>query len=662
MSLEDYQIPGANGKMKFGASLLADALLEKEGFATMRDTDEILYFSKTEHRWIAGGESIIDSLVKEDLGEDYMGRHSDEVKRNIKALTYLDRNKLNRCRDRFNVLTGEIDLKTFKVLLHNKSSYFTYCLPVKFDPEAYPKAILTHLAKVFKDNPKKAIYLLEYVSYILTKGYPLKKALILLGVRDTGKTTTENIISRMMGGDTQANISLHDLCEDTFGAAELWGKLVNIYDELPSMKLSTTEKFKQITGNGTLRANVKFKPAFGFNNEAKQIFGTNTLPLLDNMEDEAFFGRVILVEHINKFEGENRDIYIIDTLTTEAELSGLFNIMLLFNYALNIKGYFEYEKDFDTQAIIELWLAYTENKNEKEFIDSCVQEDAESFVTKEDIHNSYIDFCKLPSKRYPVKDQGVVTKVLKAMRKVVEAREGSRGKRKTGWRGIALQKPRTEDEVELAPDSISIYELLDNYLNSNFSREEDGVISVIGICLKPMLNNLRTEIYKLNNMPTDPTYMTRLFYFLSNQICQEPSKAEEKPPEAPKPEPSNQKASPREPAPNLLDPPAEQEGIAREKSPLAGLERLDATRAFLYHTIKGAGVTGFQVGSAELGDYPAFYVMSELVEHDPEQIKGVLDAGLKLGELKLAGGGWLMLELRGKEWLAQYEHENNAEW
>ena len=105
-----------------------------------------------------------------------------------------------------------------------------------------------------------------------------------------------------------------------FALANLYGKHVNTFADLKSLKLSETGNFNSdpITGEH------KFGQPFTFRNYAKLIFSANEIPESDD-KSVAFYRRWF--DKI--FQKGAEDTKLIKKLTTPEELSGLLNLALI---------------------------------------------------------------------------------------------------------------------------------------------------------------------------------------------------------------------------------------------------------------------------------------------------------------------------------------------
>jgi putative DNA primase/helicase len=132
----------------------------------------------------------------------------------------------------------------------------------------------------------------------------------------------------LFGSNNVSGENLERLLNERFAAASLYQKMVNVDADLSGdMLLRHTGKLKKLTGNDEYPAEFKYKKPFKFRNYAKLIFSCNTIPQIDDTTD-AFFRRLVIINFTQQFFGSKEDINLIDKLTTNEELSGLFHILV----------------------------------------------------------------------------------------------------------------------------------------------------------------------------------------------------------------------------------------------------------------------------------------------------------------------------------------------
>lgn len=181
---------------------------------------------------------------------------------------------------------------------------------------------------------KNMVQLLEIIGYTFyPHGYPFKKAFILWGPGDSGKSTYLNLIAEIVGEGNYSALSYDQLVRGEFELAELFGKLVNI-TSIPPEKIreGDIDKLKKLTGDGEILARRKYQAPFLLRNYAKLIFGANFLPKIKSM-DADFLNRWIIIEFPNTFPRNPR--FFEETFTNE-EIEGII-ISAIYAFYLALK-------------------------------------------------------------------------------------------------------------------------------------------------------------------------------------------------------------------------------------------------------------------------------------------------------------------------------------
>jgi len=255
-----------------------------------------------------------------------------------------------------------------------------------------------------------------------------------VGSGANGKSTLLEVLKAFLGRDNIASIPLQQLSR-RFTASQLFGKLANIYPDLPSEAFRETGVFKVITGGDQISAEVKYSINFqNFVNYAKMIFSANKIPETSD-ESDAFFRRWLLINFPNKFEGEEADTLLAKKLTTAEELSGIFNWAIVGSRRLIKRGGFEhYETDkvrVEYRRMSSSLLA---------FVEDCVEvAGGEEWVSKEEFYNAYIGYCK--AEGLPTKAKSVVGRELPEHVTVQGGKKRTEQGQVRVWKGIKLLLP-----------------------------------------------------------------------------------------------------------------------------------------------------------------------------------------------------------------------------
>ena len=105
-----------------------------------------------------------------------------------------------------------------------------------------------------------------------------QKSFVLVGAPKAGKSTILSVVQDiLLGTENASNISWQNLSE-RFKSAELFGKLANIFADLPSKNIEDGDMFKVLTGDDMISAERKNKDSFSFKPYARLVFSCNEVP------------------------------------------------------------------------------------------------------------------------------------------------------------------------------------------------------------------------------------------------------------------------------------------------------------------------------------------------------------------------------------------------
>jgi len=374
-------------------------------------------------------------VIKEEtdrlLGGRSRSSYINDVLRLVKIKTYKDRERM-RCPENLIVLrNGILDLKKMELKPFTPDIFVLNQLPVYFDPNADCPNIKKFISEVV--SPADAMVLQELTGYCLWRRYPIHKAFMLLGEGRNGKTTFLNLLKALLGEENVSAIALQDL-SNRFAAADLYGKLANICDDISDKDLKNTSRFKELTGKSFIRAERKFRPPFHFVNSAKLIFSANKLPRSSD-DTNAFFSRWIIIPFPNKFEeGVNADPDLLEKLTTPQELSGFLNWALKGLQRLRKNGKFSYSKTVNQVRAYMIKLS----DSVLAFINERIVFDPKNEIPKQRLYSEYVAYCK--NEQLVAVDYQTFCKRVLRTRRVSETRPMMQGKRIQCFKGLRLKR------------------------------------------------------------------------------------------------------------------------------------------------------------------------------------------------------------------------------
>ena len=154
-------------------------------------------------------------------------------------------------------------------------------------------------------------------AFILDKYWP-KAFVILDGLRDSGKSSLLELTHRMLGYENVSHQSLQSLADDKFMRHVLYGKLANIFPDLPETDIRQIDYIKTLTGFvDTVAAEQKnVKDPLNFLNRARLIFASNKLPRVRGGLDDAILERAHIIHCKNQFiNGKNARPELVNELS-----------------------------------------------------------------------------------------------------------------------------------------------------------------------------------------------------------------------------------------------------------------------------------------------------------------------------------------------------------
>jgi putative DNA primase/helicase len=309
--------PGPANRGEFNARRLAGRLVTETPVAVA--ASRTLYVFR-EGAYRPNGEDNLRARITALLGDEWRKRRADET------IAYL-RDSAPRLwarppRDRINVANGILDLGSRRLEPHDPAFLSPVQLGAAYDPDAECPAIDRFLADVLDPELVPLVY--ELVGYLATPDNALQVAVMLLGEGSNGKSTLLALLTRLLGPENVAAVALHRLDEDRFSAAELEGKLANVFADLDARALQASSIFKAITGGDAISGERKYHPAFRFTPFARLLYSANEPPPTPD-SSHAFFRRWLILPFERRFTRDAVDRYILDRLATDSEISGLLN-------------------------------------------------------------------------------------------------------------------------------------------------------------------------------------------------------------------------------------------------------------------------------------------------------------------------------------------------
>lgn len=340
----------------------------------------------------------------ETLARDIMKEHNVEVSSfsyfikeitaQISAMGGYAEYPFDSIEDELPVLNGILKFdfitETVKLIPHGPEHMFTYKLGVYYDPSVSTAMAIKQLSCLV-DNPDRLIQIPAQAICQCQIGQTYKKAHMLQGPPNSGKSSFIAILNRMIPKEYLGNVTLESVCGDKFAGGDLEGKLMNIYDDIEEVPLKSIAAFKTLTGSCQHRIERKFDPAYAGRITAVNMFSCNFPPWIAPRiyKDSAFWSRWEYIIFQNNFNINPK--FYEETYTPEF-MASFLNYMIVAIFRIRKSGLLHVS---DIETVMDSWKINSDPLYD--FVEECfVKEENEivNMYSKEKLYHLYKLYCR----------------------------------------------------------------------------------------------------------------------------------------------------------------------------------------------------------------------------------------------------------------------------
>jgi len=244
--------------------------------------------------WKDDGEQVLRKHAAEMMTSHYSTSVFRELKERVRARASVPWEEIGVPDGKAAVANGLLDLETREIRALRPEDHALYSLPIAYEPEAACPRWRSFLKDV-TDGEAARRQLQEFVGYCLAGGKPwLKKALMILGPTDAGKTVFLDIVEALFGEDANATQTPQYLANQRWGVHQLAGKPVNIRHDVDAKRLQDLGILKEVIDGNPVTAEQKGNDPYSFRPETRHLFAANRAPKRP-VDDEAFWNRWLTV-------------------------------------------------------------------------------------------------------------------------------------------------------------------------------------------------------------------------------------------------------------------------------------------------------------------------------------------------------------------------------
>lgn len=326
---------------------------------------------------------------------------------------------INTANGLYNILDG-----SFKP--HTPEYYSTVQLKAAYKENADCPRFLKFIESVLEEPE---IHLLQEIfGYFLIPVNKAQKSFMLVGAPNAGKSTLLSIVQEiLLGSENVSNVPWQSL-SDRFKTAELFGKLANIFADLPSKSVDDNGIFKALTGEDYITAERKNKNPFSFKPYARLLFSCNEIPRNYGDRSDGFYRRLIIIRFNNAVPPEKRDPNLLEKLS--AERDGIFMWALTGLKRLIANSYL-FSETAATRA--ELQRYRVENNSVLLFVEEYCEFSEKRESLRDELFVRYREFC-IGAGLKPVSQTGFNKEMESCFLSITRSRDKV-SKRRT-WKGI----------------------------------------------------------------------------------------------------------------------------------------------------------------------------------------------------------------------------------
>ena len=273
-------------------------------------TDNLYKYNGKYYEYMEDKE--MERIIHEEYNKTYEEKDRKEIIKFIKLKSYVSTSDVNKNWNEIVVRNGILNISTMTLYEHTPLKYNTIYIDYEFkNPCIYSSIVDNFLNTISDRDEDKKKLLIEMIGYCLVQRNVFSKFFICYGEGCTGKSTYLKLIRNLVGEGNTTYLGLNDM-EKEFMPAELFGKLVNIGDDINFKGLTDTSTLKKLVSGEKITARHIYGSPFFFNNFAKLIFTTNRLPTVSD-RTSGFYRRLIIIDIDKKIE--RPDPFFLDKLT-----------------------------------------------------------------------------------------------------------------------------------------------------------------------------------------------------------------------------------------------------------------------------------------------------------------------------------------------------------
>lgn len=310
--------------------ILKDAVMDMYTFKFVRDLNlnnaRIYLYSNGVYKWVSENEfkgyiaKIIPSLC----------RRSKDIDEVYKLLLlendlYIDNSDLNSDENLICFKNGILNLDTMKLEEHTPNKIFSIQIPFDYkslDSCTYGATFEHYMNDLCDGDDIMKNLLLECMGLAISNipGYRVKKCLLMVGEKDSGKTQIKKLLTKLIGTEYCSSSELSSMSSSNkFGTSDLYNKRLAGSNDMSYARIDDMSMFKQLTGGDTISVEFKGRTPFSYTFTGFLWFLANDFPKFSGKKENAIYERFLIAPCTHVVEENKQDPELLNKMLEEGE-------------------------------------------------------------------------------------------------------------------------------------------------------------------------------------------------------------------------------------------------------------------------------------------------------------------------------------------------------